>query len=241
MLLADLLKPFDPKEVQWRAQTVTKDGTKALALAYIDARAVMERLDAVCFPQNWQCRYLFNDKKTICEIGIKWGDEWIWKADGAGDSDVEAEKGALSDAFKRAAVKWGIGRYLYDLPSMWVPCECREFNNKKQFVKFTVEPSSMLPKTTKPPLSTRAGLPPPPTGEEHKEQIAAYVAEIKQLLRNADMAQDGKDTAALTALCQQIEPDLLELSPRLASWVPDDWKQFRNAVIKHVQKIPAVA
>jgi len=49
--------------------------------------------------------------------------EWIWKADGAGDTDVEAEKGAISDAFKRAAVKWGVGRYLYDLDSPWVALE----------------------------------------------------------------------------------------------------------------------
>jgi hypothetical protein len=49
--------------------------------------------------------------------------EWLWKADGAGDTDVEAEKGALSDAFKRAAVRWGVGRYLYGLPSPWVEVE----------------------------------------------------------------------------------------------------------------------
>jgi len=58
--------------------------------------------------------------KTVCEIGILCGDTWVWKADGAGDSDVEAEKGALSDAFKRAAVRWGVGRYLYNLKSPWV-------------------------------------------------------------------------------------------------------------------------
>lgn len=49
--------------------------------------------------------------------------EWVTKADGAGDSDVEAEKGAISDALKRAAVKWGIGRYLYDLGNIWVDTE----------------------------------------------------------------------------------------------------------------------
>jgi hypothetical protein len=49
----------------------------------------------------------------------------VWKSDGAGDSDVEAEKGAVSDAFKRAAVKWGVGRYLYDLDSPWVALEKR--------------------------------------------------------------------------------------------------------------------
>lgn len=140
MDLAKLKEPFPQSQVSWRAQTVTKSGDKALALAYIDARDVMERLDAVCGPENWQCRYSHADKKTICEIGVKVGEEWVWKADGAGDSDVEAEKGALSDAFKRAAVRFGIGRYLYDIGDVWVPCESRDFNGKKQFVKFTDDP-----------------------------------------------------------------------------------------------------
>jgi hypothetical protein len=51
---------------------------------------------------------------------LRIGNEWIWKADGAGPSDMEADKGALSDAFKRAAVRFGIGRYLYDIKAPWV-------------------------------------------------------------------------------------------------------------------------
>jgi hypothetical protein len=96
------------------------DATKGKALAYLDARDVMGRLDEVCGPGGWQCRYSHALNKTVCDIGVKVGDEWVWKADGAGDSDIEAEKGALSDAFKRAGVRWGIGRYLYDIPSPWV-------------------------------------------------------------------------------------------------------------------------
>lgn len=140
MDLGKLKEPFPHERISWRAQTVSKDGTKALALAYIDARDVMERLDEVCGPANWQCKYSHADKKTICDLGICTDNGWVWKADGAGDSDIEAEKGALSDAFKRAAVRWGIGRYLYDLDSPWVPCESREFNGKRQFVKFTDDP-----------------------------------------------------------------------------------------------------
>ena len=49
----------------------------------------------------------------------------MWKADGAGQTDMEAEKGALSDALKRAAVRWGIGRYLYDLKAPWIVLEQR--------------------------------------------------------------------------------------------------------------------
>lgn len=127
-LLSALAAEFPRSQVSWRAQSVsTKDveKPKALALAYIDARDVADRLDAVCGVENWQNRYSHADKKTICEIGIRINGEWVWKANGAGDSDVEAEKGALSDAFKRAATMWGIGRYLYDdaFKNVWVPCE----------------------------------------------------------------------------------------------------------------------
>lgn len=124
-----LAAPFDPEEISWRLGTVSREKMKGMALAYLDARAVMDRLDAVCGPAGWQCRYSHANGKTVCDIGVLAtppGDalpEWIWKADGAGDSDIEAEKGALSDAFKRAAVRWGIGRYLYSLASPWVEIE----------------------------------------------------------------------------------------------------------------------
>lgn len=116
-----LAAPFPPDRVSWRIGQMKKgDATKGKALAYLDARDVMGRLDEVCGPGGWQCRYSHALNKTVCDIGVKVDGEWVWKADGAGDSDIEAEKGALSDAFKRAGVRWGIGRYLYDIPSPWV-------------------------------------------------------------------------------------------------------------------------
>lgn len=42
------------------------------------------------------------------------------QTDGAENTDIEPVKGGLSDAYKRAAVKWGIGRYLYDMEAAWV-------------------------------------------------------------------------------------------------------------------------
>lgn len=118
-----LAAPFPPNRVSWRVGSTTADKKRGMALAYCDARDVMVRLDEVCGPAGWQCQYPHANGKTVCAIGIKVGDEWVWKADGAGDSDIEAEKGALSDAFKRAAVRWGVGRYLYDVESPWVELE----------------------------------------------------------------------------------------------------------------------
>lgn len=130
-----LAAPFGPDAISWRAQTLTRDKSKAMALAYIDARDVMRRLDEVCGPAGWQCRYPHANGKTICEIGIRCDDKWIWKANGAGDTDIEAEKGAISDAFKRAAVLWGIGRYLYDMPNVWAECEVGENGKWKSWTQ----------------------------------------------------------------------------------------------------------
>lgn len=122
--LKRLAEPFPPDAVSWRVGSTTKDKSKGMALAYIDSRDVQNRLDDVCGPENWQVRFPWSDGKALaCEIGIRIGDEWVWKGDGAGATDVEADKGRFSDALKRAAVHWRIGRYLYDLDSPWVALE----------------------------------------------------------------------------------------------------------------------
>lgn len=123
-----LSAPFPPEAIHWRAQSVTdKNGGAALALAYLDARDVMDRLDSAVGPENWRDSYEETAKgRLLCTLSIRVSSEWISKSDGAGNTDVEGEKGAISDALKRAAVKWGIGRYLYDLGNVWAPCELSE-------------------------------------------------------------------------------------------------------------------
>jgi hypothetical protein len=148
--LKALAAEFPRASVSWRAQSMTAAGDKAMALAYIDARDVMDRLDEVCGAENWQDRYEFHGPRTVCYLSLRINGEWVTKADGAGDSDVEAEKGAISDALKRAAVKWGIGRYLYALPAPWVPCEHYEKGGKKYWKRWTVDPWSQVRTPAKP-------------------------------------------------------------------------------------------
>ena len=133
-LYEKLAAPFPVDKIHWRVGATNQDKTQGIALAYIDARDVMERLDEVVGPQNWQAEYPF---PGCCRIGIHimdlrgeptgkgsgFTDGWVWKANGAGETDFEGEKGQFSDAFKRAAVLWGVGRYLYALPNAWVPIE----------------------------------------------------------------------------------------------------------------------
>jgi hypothetical protein len=185
----DQLKAEFPRDaISWRAQTVTKDGTKAMALAYIDARDVMQRLDDVVGPGGWQCRYPHANGKTVCEIGLRVNDEWIWKADGAGDTDIEAEKGALSDAFKRAAVRWGIGRYLYDLASPWVPCESYKRGDKFAWSKWTDDPWRYVRNSNSAPQQGRNAAPvSPPSTSSRPAGAATLSDEAATILVNATM------------------------------------------------------
>lgn len=127
-ILAALAKPFPADAVSWRVGSVSNkdDGSKTgMALAFIDARDVMQRLDEV-MGADWQCEYVAMPNGTCCcRIGLWIEGQWRWRSNGAGATDVEAEKGSYSDAMKRAAVLWGVGQYLYNLDSPWVQLETK--------------------------------------------------------------------------------------------------------------------
>lgn len=119
-LLKQLKNPFDPKFVKWRVGATNGDKTKGIALAYIDSREVKKRLDEVCGLAGWQDRLTEVDKGFVSEIDIWINNRWVTRSNAAGLTQVEAVKGGASDAFKRAAAKWGVGHYLYYLPNVWV-------------------------------------------------------------------------------------------------------------------------
>ena len=92
-----------------------RQGPGGRMLDYVDARYVQTVLDVEVGPGNWQSEHAMGPGgKVSCRIGIfVEGRGWVWKSDGAGETDIEGEKGSFSDAFKRAAVSWGIARDLY--------------------------------------------------------------------------------------------------------------------------------
>ena len=112
---------------KWRVQQSNQWG--ANCVAYIDARQVQDLLDEVCGMDSWQCKYEEHKGNLFCSIGIvNEHGEWIWKTDCGTESNVEKQKGEASDAFKRAAVMWGIGRFLYSMPIVQLPV--KEKNGK---------------------------------------------------------------------------------------------------------------
>ncbi len=128
MDLKRLSDPFKPDDLEWRVQQAGEKGGRlwAMVVAYVDNRAIMDRLDEVVGPENWRNEFRHDGKAILCGLSIRvvsrhadgsavWS-EWITKWDGAEETDIEAVKGGLSGAMKRAAVQCGIGRYLYNLP-----------------------------------------------------------------------------------------------------------------------------
>jgi hypothetical protein len=119
--LKKLKEPFPGREIEWRVQQCGKKNGKfwAMVLCYLQARAVQNRFDQVVGPENWQTKYrpiqVGSESGVECTISVKIAGEWIEKTNVAPMTDIEKLKGAYSDSFKRAAVEWGVGRYLYEL------------------------------------------------------------------------------------------------------------------------------
>jgi hypothetical protein len=120
---------FDPADIDFRIQSTFErsGGTQATVIAYVDARAIQDRLDRVVGPANWAFDWIpmlqtasaitaAKGTLTICGLA---------KSDVGDAGTTEPTKASVSDALKRAAVMWGIGRSLYALPVMFVTPEKR--------------------------------------------------------------------------------------------------------------------
>lgn len=122
-----LIQPLTGNEIEWKIISA-RNGITTLA-PYIDARAVMSRLDRAFGAFGWQVRYtpaqVGNEHGVIASIAVKNPDtgEWVEKQDGSGASEMEPFKGGISGALKRAATAWGIGRELYTYPRVIVEGE----------------------------------------------------------------------------------------------------------------------
>lgn len=145
-ITAALAKPFEPRDVKYKPQMVKNN--RCLAMAYVDARLIQDRLDDVLGPENWEDAYdLLPDGSVMCRLRLKLGEQWITKIDVGSPSEQpdsgDRLKAAVSDALKRAAVKFGIGRYLYRLPAQWVDYD----PVKKQIAQVPQMPAFAIPKS----------------------------------------------------------------------------------------------
>lgn len=140
-----LIQPWPAAELQLLPKAVTQDGSKALALPYMNSRMVTDRLDKAAGPGNWSDHYeilahhigtknerwwaVVRCQLTVLGVTVEGIGEAEWVPGSGGNNEVF--KAAESDALKRAAVKVGIGRYLSTLPKRYLAYD----NQKKRFTE----------------------------------------------------------------------------------------------------------
>jgi hypothetical protein len=211
---AALNRPFAPSEIEWR---VGQAGTGARGpwikvLAYLTSRAVMDRLDEVFGPGGWSHSlrevHVGNVSGMICRLEAG----GVAHEDVADCSDIEALKGAASGALKRAAVHFGVGRYLYFLSEGWANIHERgRFSHKLKEGGFLKWDPPALPEWALPPEGSvpfnpfaQHGEAPIPESKESDgpalvvpEGIPAdFLAMIETVLKDPEGAKKLRDSYA---------------------------------------------
>ena len=157
-LFAQLTEPFDPSEIKWRVTHTTRDGSRGAVIAFADPRAYSDRLNQVFTPSGWTRTYEVNTVSSVtrikkdkliqtgkvlvtCTVTIAGlgthadsGEEWA--------DEENAMTSAQAQAFKRACICFGLGRYLYNFAEMWVP-----LNQYRQPINLPPMPQWALPKS----------------------------------------------------------------------------------------------
>jgi len=239
MDLSKLKDVFPPEDIEWRVQSSGEKNSKpwALVLAYITNRAIMDRFDEVCGPENWKNEFTAAPSGgTLCGLSVKIAGEWVTKWDGAENTDIEAVKGGLSNAMKRSAVQWGVGRYLYNLTTGWaVISENGSHRDKtKTGTQFKWNPPALpplaVPKGTeqqKPPQS-RQDVPQAP--EDDIPDFPALITEDQKkavgvLLDKLSLPLDGLE-GWLVEKNRLAKPDINTMTKEMAAGMLGKWDEI---------------
>src|SRR6516162_6627664 len=166
-LLPELEVPFSPDQVRWRVTNTTNDKKRGQVIPYADPRAYTDRLNALGSPLNWTREYkvetmsnitrikkgesilsgkvLITCTVTILGIGSHSGTGEEWADDDNGMTSADAQ------AFKRACSCFGLGRYFYDIPPIWV-----DLDQHRQPAKTPVLSAWALPENWRKGMRPRA-------------------------------------------------------------------------------------
>lgn len=224
---------IQPDEIDWRVGATYdgRDGKMGMLLGYIDARLAMEKLDAL--DANWSSRmepFRLGDKDGVrCSLTVN----GVTREDVGTASDTEPLKGAVSDALKRAAVHFGIGRELYDLPSIAVQCEVKSngkvgrpkampvwkngkwtIDPKLGWVRYDHEPNEQTGRGAK--TKPGSGPVPAPTGPS-LDQIKSRLLDVAAEHHIGAAALDLliKERIAEGATAEEVRAGLIELGTNI--------------------------
>lgn len=198
---AILRKEFDPDTICVKVQALSKDRKRAMLVLYAQHTDIADRIEEV--DPNWSfdvlddrtsgARVFVRARLTI--LGVSRGNY------GEGDD----YKGACSDALKRCAMLFGVGRYLYDSEGAWVPYNLEadrfrvwtysDWAPKKSKIPSFHKPPQEPPKSPIRPLSVvkpvvKSGVypeqPPADVGVQETGVVIPYGPLAKQFVHKAD-------------------------------------------------------
>ena len=197
-LLTQLSQPFPASAIYWRAGSVSRDKTRAQALPYAEPRVYEDRLNAVC-PDSWSVSFRpWGETRIICDLSIQGSTRSSTGEFATGD--FAPGTSAEAQAFKRACVKFGLGRYLYDVQVHWVGYDERTR-------KLTETPT--LPKQFLPKVETLS-----------KERASAMHKEMGRLGLGDHYAfaseRLGREVSSYTSLSVEEATDLWSVAKRTA-------------------------
>lgn len=213
-LFAALAAPFTGRnEVKSRNQSGRK-------IEYVTARTIMNRLDSVLGPENWWDRYRPGEKSVLCELTIRLPDgRELTKSDAGGyagmSDDGDDEKSGYSDAFKRAAVKFGVSRYLYGDGV----AELRGTDRDQAGDKFAVDGRDLTVTKAEPAPSKREREP----KWGNKPQPAATPAPRPRVELDVDPERPDAERAGL-----------LKSGKELFGWCKDAEKRHQVGILKYI-------
>lgn len=193
--IQDRLAEFFPsEEVNFLPITFGKNNqgqTTALSAPFVNARQVQRRLDEVVGADGWQTQYeILSNGSVVCKLSVLFGDRWVSKEDVGSPSeqpdDGDRIKAAFSDAFKRAAVCFGIGRYLNDVKNLWLPYD----SQRKRYEGTPRMPDRYLPRATGRPATNGQTAKAPPAGN-----LADRVRNFELELIKKNLAEPGEVAA----------------------------------------------
>ena len=214
--LAEKLRMPTPKDrVKFRVGFKSRDESQACMLAYVDARYVMDTLDDIIGADNWDLDYREIHGNLFCIITVTWPDgSKTSKMDCGTETDVEKEKGQASDAFKRAAVHFGIGRDLYGLPDYWAPINEYGYAEKNWTPPGWGADAGTTPPTTEPHQApshpTTTNPQPEPATDLHS---AADIADLQEYADS--VVERASQTAPDTPKTPEMAPKSADNAPQV--------------------------
>jgi len=219
--LQELRKPFHPSHVTWKPGMLSKDQGKALALAYADLRAYQNRLDEVC-GMDWSVTYTPWGERIVCHLTI----QGVTRSS-SGEPDSQSERSEIAgtaaeaQAFKRACAMFGLGRYLYNLPSVWVEYDLntKHFTEKAKtkLESIIVQHYRRTVKETNEESDQGRSLTVQTLNGERTDEMKEAVTEVSEVTEHVQNSAEAQHEAAEATLDEPLNDDALSgrLSPEV--------------------------